>query len=138
MAQCVQSRVYHDSTLPCCLAVGKVFDLLFFLHFFQYITNFLLSRLKHKTNFHIILSFMLQRCSWKNKPENIFVFIYRVFYFSMDVCKWLCSSRTEKLWFCWNFPGTVFFFFQFLNNEIHNYVKQNIIVNFWMMKLTII
>ena len=95
MAQCVESRVYHDSTLPCCLAVGKVFDLLFFLHFFQYITNFLLSRLKHKTNFHIILSFMLQRCSWKNKPENIFVFMYRVFYFSMDVCKWLWQNRKK-------------------------------------------
>ena len=78
-----------------------------FLHFFQYSTNFLLSRLKHKTNFHIILSFMLQWCSWKNKPENIFVFIYRVFYFSMDVCKdvhivvpfaYLLSSYSKFEW----------------------------------------
>ena len=47
----------------------------------------------------------------------------------------LVPSKQEKnISVCIFFEGSVFPF-QFLNNEIYNYVKKTLIVNFWMIKL---
>ena len=71
---------------------------------------------------------MLQRCSWKSKPKNIFVFMYRVSYISMDDSEWLFHNRkilillnfsrmSQKLLWTypqknrkpWNYNGTINF-----------------------------
>ena len=138
MAQCVQSRVYHDSTLPCCLAVGKSFWSSFLFCIF---TNTAPTFYCQDWNTKQIFTLFWVSCSndvHERTSQKIFLSLSTGCFTLVWMFVNGSALAEQKNYDFVEISLGQCFFFQFLNNEIHNYVKQNIIVNFWMMKLTII